>query len=234
MRGFLIVVVICWSSLVFGKGPEITGPEKIKIGHRCVLKVVDLEDGKRGWVPMNLSNGAEIFTFDKGTTLVFFTGNKSGTYTFLFGYCEDDEEEIEYLVHELTVEGTTVLPPPLPPTPPVEPPKPPPAPPGEQFGLITLAKNLAIANGNGPPESVSLAAAYRAIAAQSHKDVQSMVSAQKEMNRALLGSNISKWVNWFTALAKSLGSLQKAGKLITLEQNKAAWREIATGLEAVK
>ncbi len=241
MRTFsLAALLVVWCGVAFARGPQITGPETVKIGGRCILVVTDVADHKVGWFLPKLKDGAEAVQYNNGAHLIFFTGSKPGKYTFILSVCEKDDDEIEHITHEVTVEGATISPPKPPPVdpptvdPPIIPPVDPPVVPGVRFGLDVLMKAAAEANGNGPPDSKLLAGAYRSIAVQTHANVQAMATAQKNLNRQVLGDRTSAWAAWGKVLSKALSDLQKAGKLITLEQHVIAWKEIAAGLEAVK
>ena len=232
MRTFsLAVLLVVWCSIAQAKGPEITGPETVKIGGRCILVVTDAAECKVGWFLPKLANGAEAVQYNDGAHLIFFTGSKPGKYLFILSVCEKDDDEIEHITHEVTVESEGVSPPK---PPPVDPPADPPVDPGVRFGLTALMKAAAEANGNGPPDSKLLAGAYRSIASQKHADVQAMATAQKNLNRQILGGRAVQWAAWGKVLSKALSDLQRAGKLVTLEQHVVAWKEIAAGLEAVK
>lgn len=239
MRTFLLAALfVVWCGTAFAKGPVITGPESVKIGGRCILVVTDIAECKVGWFLPKLKDGAEAVQYNDGAHLIFFTGSKPGKYLFILSVCEKDETEIEHITHEVTVEGVAlpnpspVDPPPV--VPPPNPPVDPPVVPGVRFGLDVLMKAAAEANGNGPPDSKLLAGAYRSVASQTHANVQAMATAQKNLNRQVLGARASAWAAWGKVLSKSLSDLQKTGKMTTLEHHIIAWKEIAAGLEAAK
>ncbi len=238
MKKFIVAaVLLVWCATVHAKGPEITGPETVKIGGRCILVVTDIAECKVGWFLPKLANGAEAVQYNSGAHLIFFTGNKPGKYTFILSVCEKDDDEIEHIVHEVVVEGVSPprpppVSPPADPVPPVNPVTP--VIPGARFGLSALMHAAAVANDNGPPDSKLLAGDYRSVASQSHATVQAMVTAQKNLNRQILGDRASAWIAWGKILAKAMSDLQRAGKLVTVADNVVAWKEIAAGLEAVK
>ena len=237
MRAFVFLVLFesIAAAIAYGKGPEIDGPESVKVGGKCILKVAEATDCKIGWrLPKNMKDGAEAVILNDGQLLVFFTGSGGGTYEFSLAVCEADDNEIYFVDHILTVEGAISPMPPKPP--PVNPPAPPEPPvnPGERFGLTALVHAAAVANDNGPPDSVLLAAAYKSVAAQTHASVQAMATAQKLTNRRVLGDRANAWAGWGTTLAAALSDLQRAGKLVSLADHVVAWKEIAAGLEAVK
>lgn len=233
-RVMLSLVVLLYCTAAFAKGPEIEGPETIKIGGKCILKVVESANCKIGWrLPKNMKNGAEAVVLNDGEILIFFTGSGAGTYEFSLAVCEETDNEIYFVDHTVTVQGNGVIPPNPPPVDPPTPPSPP-VNPGERFGLTALIHAAAVANDNGPPDSKLLAGAYRSVASQTHASVQAMATAQKLLNRQVLGDRAAAWASWGTTLAKALSDLQRAGKLMTLADHVVAWKEIAAGLEAVK
>ena len=127
---------------------------------------------------------------------------------------------------------------------PVEPPNPAPSPPVEpvspvepqtRFGLEAVASRAASAL----PESsraarIAISRSYAEIALRAASGgfgtVAEMVAAQRDLNRAAVGQERARWEPVLAEIGAAAGALAKAGKLVSIDDHVAAWREISAGL----
>lgn len=60
---------------------------------------------------------------------------------------------------------------------------------------------------------------------------QEIIDHTTSVNRAVAGQDREKWLPFFLELRKTLNAFKDAGLLVTLDDHKKYWREIADGLE---
>ncbi|MBX6311968.1 MAG: hypothetical protein IRY99_03460 [Isosphaeraceae bacterium] len=126
--------------------------------------------------------------------------------------------------------------PPTPPPDPVPPPAPPPAP---VYGLdAVIRQNIGLVNLSGAARAAGakrLAQSMRDMARQKgqYRDAQAYVTAVGQADRQALGADYAAWKPLLDKLNAQLAALNRAGKLVTVDQHAVAWAEIARALEAL-
>lgn len=105
--------------------------------------------------------------------------------------------------------------------------------PGELIGLAKSARDLAMSHVEIKylKDAGKVAKVYESISTSNkHKDPQSMVSQTLIEIRNALGANVKGWTTWYAKMALELQKEVAAGKLVTVTQYQAAWKQIAEGL----
>ncbi len=157
----------------------------------------------------------------------------------------DAQTRIQVLTAELQIGQSEPIPGPTPtPTPgPGPAPTPTPTLPDGRFGLAKTSFLLATSKVAAPREKAALLMAEAfdsiasSVAAGAYKTADTILKATKDANNAALASaNLSPepWEEFGNELQKVLYEMYKTKKITTAEDYADAWREIATGLKAVK
>ncbi len=159
----------------------------------------------------------------------------------------DAQTRIQVLTTELQIGQSEPIPGPTPtPTPgpgPAPTPTPTPTLPDGRFGLAKTSFLLATSKVAAPREKAALAISEAfesiasSVAAGAYKTGDAILKATKDANNSALASaNLSPepWEEFGTELQKVLYEMYKTKKITTAEDYADAWREIATGLKAVK
>ena len=215
----------------------IVGPERGNPGDLIVLDATQSRDAVGfAWV---LADGDKTFLeVDNGRKVVFATGT-SGRYTFVLVAANaqaDGKPQVAVARHVLTVGEPSPNPTPNPPGP-----QPDPLPPGK-YGLASFTRDAATGVSLAAVERVRTAAALAnsfdsiasTIAAGAIKTPSDVIAATQANNITALGSARDAWRPWAETLRVKLNALSDAGQLASLEEYVTAWREISTGLRAVK
>lgn len=124
------------------------------------------------------------------------------------------------------------------PTPGPNPPDPTPDPspdlPAGKYGLTTFTYKAVKGNHFPAEEAKVMAGTLRALVSQigagAITSKAQLVQKTAEQNRAALGANLERWIPFLDALASEMNKL----KIASLDDCKAAYQEVALGLEAIK
>jgi hypothetical protein len=189
-----------------------------------------------------LADGDKTFLeVDNGRKVVFATGT-AGRYTFVLVAANaqaDGKPQVAVARHVLTVGDPQ--PNPIPPNPNPPGPQPDPLPPGK-YGLASFTRDAAAGVPLSATERVRTAAALAGsfdsiastIAAGAIKTQADAIAATQANNITALGSAREAWRPWAESLRVKLNALSESGQLATMDDYITAWREISTGLRAIK
>lgn len=158
---------------------------------------------------------------------------------------KDAQVRSQLLTTELQIGQSEPKPGPNPPTPPGPDPVPNPTPnlPNGRFGLAKTTYLHAVTKVKEPRAKAAqvLAESFEsvasAVAAGAYKTGDQILTATKEANNAALATvnlDPNPWEDFGAELQKTLYELYKSKKIATAEDYADAWREIATGLKAIK
>lgn len=155
-----------------------------------------------------------------------YFGSKPGNYTItLFvSNCKGQSYEKQELIITSTDDCPDV---------PVVPSDPGPA------GLSGLAKDahdLAMSSVDAKwlKNAATVAKVYESLSGSTkYKNPQSFVSQTLIEIRKALGADVKGWAAWYTAMAIELQKEVSSGKLVTIAQYQAAWKQIAEGLDSI-
>lgn len=170
-----------------------------------------------------------------GSRLVFASLPRAGHYRFVaFGAAMAGDElllgKAEFVV--LCQESGPT--PPMPPTPPPGPiPPPAPPPPAPTLGLKnwvnTEGKALVTPEARG--QAKALAASFKAVR-DTATSIAELKTATTAANQAAVGGFRLQWLPFFQELSRRLVALFEGGQMTDMASHKAAWTEIAEGLES--
>lgn len=249
MNSFLAFTV-----LVIGQ-VSISGPTEIFEGQAAHLKAVNVPAGTAViWdvypEVKNDEHGNEIITTvielrDKENVPHLIVTGISGKYSVKLRVIKG--EEVSTIRGTILVKSRAPVPP-NPPGPNPPGPNPPgPNPPGPQpvipdgkYGLAKKAYEWAnkVKSTQKVDEAQKVAGSFEgaaaAVAAGAIKDINGLLSTTTQTNRESLGASAPMWADWMSELNRELSSLFDSKKLVTLEDHRVAWLEIATGLKAVR
>ncbi len=239
------LLIALGSLLVTPPVAVIVGPDRGNPGDLIVLDATQSRDAVGfAWV---LADGDKTFLeVDNGRKVVFATGT-AGRYTFVLVAANaqaDGKPLVAVARHVLTVgdpQPNPNPPGPNPPGPNPPGPQPEPLPPGK-YGLAAFSRDAAAGVQLAAAERVRTAAALAGsfdsiastIAAGAIKTPADAIAATQANNITVLGSTRDAWRPWAEALRVRLNSLSEAGQLTGMDDYITAWREISTGLRAVK
>jgi hypothetical protein len=234
------LLIALGSLLVAPPVAVIVGPERGNPGDLIVLDATQSRDAVGfAWV---LADGDKTFLeVDNGRKVVFATGT-AGRYTFVLIAANaqaDGKPQVAVARHVLTVGEPQ--PNPNPPNPDPPGPQPNPLPPGK-YGLASFARDAAagvqLVAAERARTAVALAGSFDSIAstiaAGAIKTPADAIGATQANNITALGSARDAWRPWAEALRVKLNTLSDSGQMSSMDDYIVAWREISTGLRAVK
>jgi hypothetical protein len=139
-------------------------------------------------------------------------------------------DTVQPLVQKVVL-GTGTPKPPVPPTPPPGPPLSPLA-----TQVRDWATTLVPTTARVKCESVaqSLEAISSQMAAGTLTEPAKIIAATRDANKAAVGELRDAWLTFFEEVRKYLNAEAAAGRLATLERHQAIWKDLSTGLRAVK
>jgi hypothetical protein len=227
----LVVVVGALPSLAWAGG--IVGPEEATVGRLVVLEA-DVEGATSvSWL---LANPPDDDNHQVRGAEVFFSTARAGVYTFVLAAAVDGK--VAQYKHVLRVGGA--LPDPgAPPGGPAGPGVPGPGSPGvppprpQSLAEWVTANALTVSDPKRAENARNLSLAYAGVAdriGSAASDPADIVKLQAAVNGAVLRGAQTHWKAFFERLAGKLGSMA----LVTVEQHKAAWKEISAGLAVVQ
>jgi len=218
----------------------IAGPERGNPGDLVVLDATQSRDAVGfAWV---LADGDKTFLeVENGRKVVFATGT-AGRYTFVLVVANaqaDGKPQVVVARHVLTIGDPQPNPNPPNPNPPG--PQPEPLPPGK-YGLAGFtcdaAANVPLSAAERMRTAAALAGSFDSIAstiaAGAIKTPADAIAATQANNITVLGNSRDAWRTWAEALRVKLNTLSESGQMTAMEDYITAWREISTGLRAVK
>jgi len=214
----------------------IAGPTKGSPGDLVVLDASGSRDAV-GFAWVLADSDKTFLEVENGRKIVFASGSP-GRYTFVAVGANADSSgkpSVAVAKHVLTIGDPGPPPNPVPPNPD------PPLPPGK-YGLATFARDnaagVALDATNKKSTALSLANSFESIAstiaAGALKDAAAIITATQSNNAAALGAYRPSWQPWGEQLRQKLNTLSESRQLVSTEDYATAWREIATGLRAVK
>lgn len=230
------------------KEPEaiIEGPSEADAGRLITLDASGAIGDALQWDPINLPNPTD---YEICGRKLFFTSNRPGLIEVRLWVAssKDGIPVFDGAIHRIRISGELPDPPVEPPvTPPDEPGKPPVTPPEDDEpdipeipdGRFRLA-HAAYWQTVKVPQGVigrarDVARVYREKAENPFSDAQKLADATAEGIRNELAGDVDGWREWYAAITAQLDKLESAGKIQSMTDWRDAWREIATGLEAVK
>jgi hypothetical protein len=178
------------------------------------------------WLVLPSTKDFEIY--DNGRRAVFTSGTP-GDYTIIIACANDNEMDLKYLVIKVTSDGTV---------PPGPGPGPGPLPPnpGGFVGKV-MEFTVPVSSANKKLEAAAIAAGFDSTVAQIKQgtltSADQIIAAQKTANQTAVGTNMSAWIPFFTALQGEMKSQAQSGLLVTADQHAALWIQISEGLKLV-
>lgn len=223
---------------VLASGPTavIVGPQRGNPGDLIVLDASQSRDAA-GFAWVLADSDKTFLEFEGGRKVVFATGTP-GRYTFVLVAANagsDGKPLVAVARHLLTVGD------PQPGPEPPRPPQPEPLPPGK-YGLAMFARDQAARVAIDPATKVTTAQGLAnsfdslaaTIAAGALLEPASIIAATQASNVSALGPHRSAWQPWGESLRLKLNAFSEGQLLVSPQDYAIAWREIATGLRAVK
>lgn len=216
----------------------IAGPKSAAVGDLIVLDASGSKAADFAWLLVN--SPKSFLAIDGGRKCVFASGDP-GTFVFVLAVAGKDR--VSVAVHAIEVKGKPAPPDPKPPTPTPNPPAPGPDLPVGRFGLSRFAfdsatKLVTVDAKTRAEQAARLAESLRSVAsaivAGGLTDLDAVLEQTRTANNQALGNAAEAWKDWATELATKLDALDAEGKLKTTNDFAEAWRELATGLEALK
>lgn len=216
----------------------IVAPQRANPGDLVVLDATQSRDAD-GFAWVLADSDKTLLEVEQGRKAVFASGTP-GRYTFVLVAAsaeKDGKPLVAVARHVLTIGDPQPGPDPQPPTPP----EPEPLPVGK-YGLARLARDRAGEVDQPATQRRASAAALAgsfesiagAIAAGALRAPTEILAATRAGNVSALGAARPHWEPWAEALRVKLNELADDGQLVQPEEYTIAWREIATGLRAVK
>ena len=113
--------------------------------------------------------------------------------------------------------------------------------PEARYNLQKKAHSLAISKvpaairkGSAAAVAKSFESMASAVAAGAIMEVDDLLKKTAESNRAAVGANKAAWEPFFKEMQDTLYSLYESKQMVTASDFAEAWREVATGLKAIK
>lgn len=214
---------------------KVEGSKTVQAGYQFSLKASsDIPGAAITWLTL-AEFPYEEFDLKDGSVAISGATPNPGTYEFvcfMFAVGADGKPITEKVKYRVEVIGNV---PPIPPTPPTPIPPTPPTPIPPSPSALGLRELGALApQENKAAVSANMKGVISQISAGTLRDGPAVVTKTQQLNRALLGDTTKTshpWNAYFAAVSKRLGELQAAGKLGFPDGYRAAWTEIAEGLQ---
>lgn len=187
----------------------LVAPETARVGELVRLNVSDSVAASYKWLVVPPSQDFEVY--DAGRRAVF-SARMPGEYVFVVAAALKDT--VDVVRHVIIVRG----PPPMPQTDALD----------EWIPFWAYTYNL-------PSDGAqALAASFEEIAAREDlEEPEDWIRATAEANRAALGDKLAIWKPILNKIGEILLKKAQAGELMTPEQHKSLWLEIASGLRKI-
>jgi len=197
----------------------IDGPTEAKVGQ---LVRFDLSKSSGTMFKWKVIPSTTNFESYEGGRKAVFSADAPGEYTFVVACSLNGTVDVK--THTLKV-GTGPAPPPVPtPTPG----------PNSVLASKILSWADAVNSVSKKQEAAKLGASFNSVADQivpgQLTTPEEIITKTAESNRAALGTSLAAWVPCLTSLQAEMKSRADAGTLVTAEQHKAMWKEIASAL----
>lgn len=216
---------------------RITAPAKASAGDLVVLDGSESAAEDFAWV---LANADKSFLPVEGGKKCVFASGEPGLYLFVLAV--SSQGKVSTALHRLEITergGPSPSPGPNPgPTP-----GPGPDLPSGRFGLARFAfdaamREVAVDAKSRRDQGIKLAESLRSIAASiaagALTDAEAILEQTRAANNAALGVDAAGWSGWARSTAEKLETLDAESRLPTPADYAEAWRELATGLEALR
>jgi hypothetical protein len=102
------------------------------------------------------------------------------------------------------------------------------------YSLAMSKVPAAIRKGSATAVAKSFESIASAVAAGAIMEVDDLLKKTTESNRAAVGANKAAWEPFFKEMQDTLYSLYESKQMVTASDFAEAWREVATGLKAIK
>jgi hypothetical protein len=102
------------------------------------------------------------------------------------------------------------------------------------YSLAMSKVPAAIRKGSATAVAKSFESMASAVAAGAIMEVDDLLKKTTESNRAAVGANKAAWEPFFKEMQDTLYSLYESKQMVTASDFAEAWREVATGLKAIK
>lgn len=214
----------------------IEGPNEADPGRLIVLSASESIGDSVQWDPINLPNPTDYKICGRD---LICTIDRAGVYEFRLwaSNCKDGKPIFSKATHSIRIGGTIPQPPkpdePSEPDKPSEPNKPAKPKPGK-YGLAEFAmKQAGKVSRSERGRADEVAEIFEIGANGNHTSTQAIVSDTLEALRSTLGKDVEAWRDWYAALAERLDELEASGNMITPDEFREAWAEVANGLNSL-
>jgi hypothetical protein len=104
----------------------------------------------------------------------------------------------------------------------------------KSYSIAMSKVPAAIRKGSATAVAKSFESIASAVAAGAIMEVDDLLKKTAESNRAAVGANKAAWEPFFKEMQDTLYSLYESKQMVTASDFAEAWREVATGLKAIK
>ena len=249
LHGAFIAMLLMLSGVAVAQDVSlIVSPQTpIELGEPIELDATAIVSESVQWRALDCKSAQ--FRLRENGHLLSFWPRQAGIYRFLFIWI-DAEKKLSITELRVTVLADDSRPTPTPgPQPGPQPgpgPQPLPSPsprfPDQVLGLSTIAFDAGSKVPNAATDAAKLATAFRGVAAKvdagALKGQSAIVAETRTANAAAISGDVTRILQWKDVTGKVLGAamarLEADGKLKTDRDISDAWKEFATGLEAIK
>lgn len=238
-HGVFIAVLLMLSGVAVAQDVSlIVSPQTpIELGEPIELDATAIVSESAQWRALDCKPAQ--FRLRENGHLLSFWPRQAGVYRFLFIWI-DTEKKLAVTELRVTVLADEHRPNPTPGPGPQ--PLPGPRFPAEVLGLSTIAFEAGSKVQNAASDAGKLATAFRGVAAKvdagALKGQAAIVAETRTANAAALSGDVTRILQWKDVTGKVLGAamakLEADGKLKTDRDIADAWKEFATGLEAIR